>query len=79
MLILDEATSAPDNLTEQAVMDEVYNFEKKMTIILIAHRLSTVKRCDSIFMLNKGKIEVQGTFEELIKKSTSFRDSASSL
>ncbi|MDB3897571.1 ABC transporter ATP-binding protein/permease [Candidatus Pelagibacter sp.] len=79
VLILDEATSALDNLTEQAVMDEVYNFEKKMTIMLIAHRLSTVKRCDSIFMLNKGKIEVQGTFDELIKKSTSFRDSASSL
>ena len=79
VLILDEATSALDNLTEQAVMDEVYNFEKKMTIILIAHRLSTVKRCDSIFMLNKGKIEVQGTFEELIKKSTSFRDSAGNL
>ena len=79
VLILDEATSALDNLTEQAVMDEVYNFEKKMTIILIAHRLSTVKRCDSIFLLNKGKIEVQGTFEELIKKSTSFRDSANCL
>ncbi len=79
VLILDEATSALDNLTEQAVMDEVYNFEKKMTIILIAHRLSTVKRCDTIFMLNKGKIEVQGTFEELIKKSTSFRDSAGNL
>ena len=51
VLILDEATSALDNLTEQAVMDEVYNFEKKMTIILIAHRLSTVERCDNIFIL----------------------------
>ena len=75
VLVLDEATSALDNLTEQAVMDEVYNFEKKITIILIAHRLSTVKRCDNIYILDKGKIEEQGTFEELIKKNTSFRES----
>lgn len=75
VLILDEATSALDNLTEQAVMDEVYNFEKKITIILIAHRLSTVKRCDNIYILNNGKIEEQGTFQELIKKNTSFRES----
>ena len=68
VLILDEATSALDNLTEQAVMDEVYNFEKKMTIILIAHRLSTVKRCDNIFILNKGEIKEQGSFKELVKK-----------
>lgn len=75
VLVLDEATSALDNLTEQAVMDEVYNFEKKITIILIAHRLSTVKRCDNIYILNNGKIEEQGTFQELIKKNTSFRES----
>ena len=75
VLVLDEATSALDNLTEQAVMDEVYNFAKKITIILIAHRLSTVKKSDNIYILNKGKIEEQGTFEELIKKNTSFRES----
>lgn len=79
VLILDEATSALDNLTEQAVMDEVYNLEKKITIILIAHRLNIVKRCDNIFILNKGKIEVHGTFEELIEKSTSFRESSNIL
>jgi len=79
VLILDEATSALDNLTEQTVMNEVYNFEKKMTIILIAHRLSTVKKCDNIILLKNGKIEAQGTFEELIKKSANFYDSANSL
>jgi ABC-type bacteriocin/lantibiotic exporter with double-glycine peptidase domain len=68
VLILDEATSALDNLTEQAVMDEVYNFEKKITIILIAHRLNTVKRCDNIYVFNNGQIEEQGAFKELIKK-----------
>jgi ABC-type multidrug transport system fused ATPase/permease subunit len=76
VLILDEATSALDNLTEQAVMDEVYNFEKKMTIFLIAHRLSTVKRCDNIYIINKGEIEEQGAFKQLIKKNITFRESA---
>jgi ABC-type multidrug transport system fused ATPase/permease subunit len=76
VLILDEATSALDNLTEQAVMDEVYNFEKKITIVLIAHRLSTVKRCDNIYIINKGEIEEQGAFKQLIKKNITFRESA---
>ena len=51
VLIMDEATSALDNLTEQAVMDAVNNLGKKITIIMIAHRLSTVKNCDIIFLL----------------------------
>ena len=53
VLILDEATSALDNLTEQAVMEAVHNLRKNITIILIAHRLSTVKNCDKIFFFNK--------------------------
>ena len=50
VLILDEATSALDNLTEKAVMDSVHNSEKNITKILIAHRLSSVKNCDKIFI-----------------------------
>ena len=68
ILILDEATSALDNLTEKAVMNEVYKFSKKLTIIIIAHRLSTVKRCDNIFILEKGELINKGKFDELIKK-----------
>ena len=49
VLILDEATSALDNLTEQAVMEAVNNIGNDITIIMIAHRLSTVKECDTIF------------------------------
>ena len=56
VLILDEATSALDNETEQAVMDAVNNISKDITIILIAHRLNTVKNCDIIFKLEKGQI-----------------------
>ena len=73
MLILDEATSALDNQTEKAVMDAVNNLNKSITIILIAHRLSTVKKCDKIFILESGKIKNQGTFKELIKVDKNFR------
>ena len=73
VLILDEATSALDNLTELAVMDAVHNIGHKKTIILIAHRLSTVRDCDQIFVLENGKLIEQGTYEELIDESEKFR------
>lgn len=74
VLILDEATSALDNLTEQVVMESVHKMGSGITIILIAHRLSTVKKCDTIFLLEKGELKGQGTFENLIKMSDSFRE-----
>jgi ABC-type multidrug transport system fused ATPase/permease subunit len=73
VLILDEATSALDNLTEQAVMEAVHNIGHEVTIILIAHRLSTVKECDQIFLLEKGELKGQGTFEELNRSNNQFR------
>jgi len=76
VLILDEATSALDNQTEQVVIDAINNLNKKITIILIAHRLSTVKNCDLIYLLDKGQIKDQGTFEELRIANKQFRDSA---
>ena len=76
LLILDEATSALDNQTEKAVMDAINNLSKKITIILIAHRLQTVKKCDKIFLLENSKLKNEGTFEELIKNNESFRINA---
>lgn len=73
VLILDEATSALDNLTEQAVMEAVHNLGHRKTIILIAHRLSTVRECDQIFLLEKGELTAQGTFEELANNNPIFR------
>ena len=73
VLILDEATSALDNQTEKVVMDAVNNLNKDRTIILIAHRLGTVKNCDTIFLLDKGQLQHKGTFEELINVSENFR------
>ena len=76
ILILDEATSALDEKTEEKVMDAVNNLNKDMTIILIAHRLSTVKKCNQIYLLKNGQIENHGTFEELIKVNENFRVNA---
>jgi len=69
VLILDEATSALDSQTEQAVMEAVNNLSKSITIILVAHRLSTVKKCDKIFLLEKGELKNQGTFNDLVKNT----------
>lgn len=79
VLILDEATSALDNLTEKAVMEAMHNLGHRKTIILIAHRLSTVRACDQIFLLDKGVVEARGSFEELIAKNTRFCDMASGM
>jgi ATP-binding cassette, subfamily B, bacterial PglK len=73
VLILDEATSALDNLTEKAVMNEIKKLNEETTIILIAHRLSTVKKCDKIFLLENGKLINSGSFDELIKLNYNFK------
>jgi ABC-type multidrug transport system fused ATPase/permease subunit len=75
VLILDEATNALDNQTEQLVMNAISNLSKKITIILIAHRLNTLKNCLTIFKLDKGQLINQGTFEELIKNNIDFATS----
>ena len=79
VLVFDEATSALDNLTEQAVMEAVNNLERDVTIIMIAHRLSTVKECDIIFYLENGKLVSQGTFQELIANNNNFRATAGNI
>ena len=73
ILVLDEATSALDNQTEKAVMDALNNLKKEITIIIITHRLSTLKNCDRIFLLEKGELKNAGTFQELIEVDESFR------
>jgi ABC-type multidrug transport system fused ATPase/permease subunit len=73
VLILDEATSALDSLTELAVMEAVHNLGHEITIVLIAHRLSTVKACDIIFLLEKGELKAQGTYTELIESNITFQ------
>jgi ATP-binding cassette, subfamily B, bacterial PglK len=72
VLILDEATSALDNLTEQAVMEAVNNLGHDITIILIAHRLSTVRQCDQIYLLERGEVKASGTYDELTASNQQF-------
>jgi ABC-type bacteriocin/lantibiotic exporter with double-glycine peptidase domain len=67
VLILDEATSALDNQTEQEVMDAINNLNKDITIIIIAHRLNTVRNCDTIFLFSKGQLIKKGSPKELLK------------
>ena len=66
LLILDEATSALDNQTEAAIMDGINSLSKDITIIIIAHRLSTLNKCDNIIKLEKGEIINQGKFDEMV-------------
>ncbi len=73
IIVFDEATSALDNITERAVMNSINTLLQKKTIILIAHRLSTVKNCNQILMLENGLIKAKGTYEELIKNNMQFR------
>jgi len=72
VLILDEATSALDNLTEQAVMEALKNIDQNITIILIAHRLSTVRECDQIYLLQRGEVKASGTYDQLNQNSQEF-------
>ncbi|MCG5502207.1 ABC transporter ATP-binding protein [Ectothiorhodospira lacustris] len=65
VLIFDEATSALDNATEKAVMEAIHNLSGKKTIILVAHRLSTVEPCHKIIMLDKGKVKIKGDWEKI--------------
>ena len=73
VLVLDEATSALDNITEKAVMDAVQNIAKAKTVILIAHRLSTVRACDKIVMLHRGAAIAEGTYDQLLQESREFQ------
>ncbi|HWF47501.1 MAG TPA: ABC transporter ATP-binding protein [Bryobacteraceae bacterium] len=73
LLVLDEATSAVDAKTEEQITGAIAELRRSVTMIIIAHRLGTVRNCDRLILLNDGRIAEQGTFEELHDRSSDFR------
>ena len=76
VLVLDEATSSLDGITERVIMDAIHNLSHKKTIILIAHRLATVKECDVIYLMDEGSVIDSGTYDELMLCNTQFQKMA---
>lgn len=76
ILILDEATSALDSLTESHIMDSIRGLSEKLTVFIIAHRISTIKDCDIIIVMENGTVSTMGSYESLIKESEIFRNLA---
>ncbi|HON59380.1 MAG TPA: ABC transporter ATP-binding protein [Smithella sp.] len=73
VLIMDEATSALDNLTEKSVIESIESLRGDRTIILIAHRLTTVRSCDVIYLMDEGRVVEHGSYDDLVNNSSSFR------
>jgi len=76
VLVFDEATSALDGVTEEAVLSAMENAAKLKTLIIIAHRLTTVKKCDRIYLLDRGKIAAEGTYDLLMSSNEQFQKMA---
>lgn len=75
-LFFDEATSALDGVTEKMIMEAIEDFGRKKTIVMIAHRLNTVRNCDMIFMIEQGRVVDQGTYEHLFEHNAYFNKMA---
>jgi ATP-binding cassette subfamily B protein len=67
VIVFDEATSALDNETELAVMEGIENLADDLTILIVAHRVTTLKRCDKIFRMDKGEVLEEGVYEEMVR------------
>lgn len=76
VLVFDEATSALDGITEKIVMDAIHEFSGQKTIVMIAHRLKTVEKCDLIYFMENGKIIDHGTYQELVVRNVKFKEMA---
>lgn len=76
ILVFDEATSALDGITEKIIMDAIHNFSGQKTIVMIAHRLKTVQKCDIIYLMKQGDIIDSGTYDDLIDRNPEFKKMA---
>ena len=78
ILVLDEATSSLDSVTETSLTEEIQRLRGKLTILLVAHRLSTVKMSDCIYVLSGGAVVEKGTHEELLARDGMYASLAAS-
>jgi ATP-binding cassette subfamily C protein len=74
VLVFDEATSSLDSLTEAEVAEEIAQLHGSKTLIVVAHRLSTLRHCDRLLFLEAGRLVDQGTFVELLHRNATFRE-----
>ena len=74
LLIFDEATSSLDSVVEKAIMEAIETLSNEKTIIIVAHRMNTIKKCDNILLLNEGMLETSGTYDELSQSSRRFQE-----
>jgi ATP-binding cassette subfamily B protein len=72
VLLFDEATSALDNATELSVMDAIDGLDRDLTILLVAHRITTLSRCDRIVELEHGRVKREGSYAQLLGASPAF-------
>ena len=73
ILILDEATASLDSVTERSIMKTVNELTRGITTVIVAHRLSTIAHCDSIFVFEQGRVVESGTHEQLIKANGAYK------
>ena len=73
VLVLDEATSALDNITENVIMEALNTLARDKTVIMVAHRLTTVRECDTIVVLDRGRVVDSGTYDALLERNDFFR------
>lgn len=76
VLVMDEATSALDNITEKQITNAIQSLKGERTLVMIAHRLTTVKDCDKLYFMENGRIIQEGTYQSLVNSNVRFREMA---
>ena len=76
LLIFDEATSSLDGITEEAVINSIKNIQHTKTVVIVAHRLASVRNCDVIYFIENGKVVDSGSYDGLLNRNASFKKMA---
>ena len=74
LLVMDEATSALDTITERQISESIKNIAKDITVVIVAHRMSTIMNCNKIYLLENGEISGSGSFKELVNTNKKFKE-----